>query len=292
MKSSFIGTKPGRDGATPSGNGIAAQALILLGHLANDARYLDAAERTVRLFAPTLAQAPSGFASLLTALEDLEAPPTSVLLAGDSHDAHAWHRRWSDSTGPTCTCSIWRRSIGLRRRSSKARSPSAARSRGVQRHGMLAANCFARRRFSGFSPRADEPGYTHATSRAFRLPSDARFIQFRQGKANEAWFCGNRDAHAGGRQSRTPRIDTAAAEAMMKKDGCSACHAVDKKIIGPSYQEVSAKYKGDKDAAAKLVKKVKEGGSGVWGQVPMPPNVATPDADVKALVDWILTLKK
>ena len=87
-------------------------------------------------------------------------------------------------------------------------------------------------------------------------------------------------------------LDTAAAQAMMTKDGCSACHAVDKKLVGPSYQEVSAKYKGDKDAAAKLVKKVKEGGSGVWGQVPMPPNVATPDADVKALVDWILTLKK
>jgi len=87
-------------------------------------------------------------------------------------------------------------------------------------------------------------------------------------------------------------LDMAAAEAMMKKDGCAACHSVDKKIIGPSYQEVSAKYKGDKDAAAKLVKKVKDGGSGVWGQVPMPPNVATPDTDVKALVDWILTLKK
>jgi len=87
-------------------------------------------------------------------------------------------------------------------------------------------------------------------------------------------------------------LDMAAAEAMMKKDGCAACHAVDKKIIGPSYQEVAAKYKGDKDAAAKLAKKVKEGGSGVWGQVPMPPNVAVPDADVKALVDWILTLKK
>ena len=84
----------------------------------------------------------------------------------------------------------------------------------------------------------------------------------------------------------------AAAEAMMKKDGCAACHAVDKKIIGPSYQEVAAKYKGDKDAAAKLAKKVKEGGSGVWGAVPMPPNVATSDADIKALVEWILTLKK
>jgi len=81
-------------------------------------------------------------------------------------------------------------------------------------------------------------------------------------------------------------LDRASAEAMMKKDGCAACHAVDKKVIGPSYQEVASKYSGDKDAAAKLVKKVKEGGSGVWGQVPMPPNVTTPDADVKALVEW------
>ena len=87
-------------------------------------------------------------------------------------------------------------------------------------------------------------------------------------------------------------LDNAAAEAMMKKDGCVACHAVDKKIIGPSYQEVAVKYKGDAGAAAKLIKKVKEGGSGVWGQVPMPPNAATPDADIKNLVDWILTLKK
>ena len=87
-------------------------------------------------------------------------------------------------------------------------------------------------------------------------------------------------------------LDNAAAEAMMKKDGCAACHAVDKKIIGPSYQEVAAKYKGDAGAAAKLIKKVKEGGSGVWGQVPMPPNAATSDADIKNLVDWILSLKK
>jgi cytochrome c len=87
-------------------------------------------------------------------------------------------------------------------------------------------------------------------------------------------------------------MDNAAGEAMMKKDGCSACHALDKKIVGPSYQEVAAKYKGDAGAAAKLVKKVKEGGSGVWGPVPMPPNVTVPDADIKSLVDWILAQKK
>jgi len=87
-------------------------------------------------------------------------------------------------------------------------------------------------------------------------------------------------------------LDNAAAEALMKKDGCAACHSVDKKIVGPAYQEVAAKYKGDAGAAAKLIKKVKEGGSGVWGPVPMPPNATTSDADIKNLVDWILTLKK
>jgi len=87
-------------------------------------------------------------------------------------------------------------------------------------------------------------------------------------------------------------LDNAAAEAMMKKDGCAACHAIDKKLVGPAYVEVAAKYKGDKDAVAKLTKKVKEGGSGVWGQIPMPPNAATPAADITDLVTWILTLKK
>jgi len=87
-------------------------------------------------------------------------------------------------------------------------------------------------------------------------------------------------------------LDNAAAEAMMKKDGCAACHAIDKKLVGPAYVEVAAKYKGDKDAVTKLTKKVKEGGSGVWGQIPMPPNVAIPTADIADLVTWILTLKK
>ena len=80
-------------------------------------------------------------------------------------------------------------------------------------------------------------------------------------------------------------------EALAKKHNCLACHQVDKKSVGPSYQDVAKKYKGQ-NVAAKLEEKVKKGGSGVWGPVPMPPTVATPDADVKALVDWILTLKK
>ena len=87
-------------------------------------------------------------------------------------------------------------------------------------------------------------------------------------------------------------LDNTSAEAMMKKDGCAACHSIDKKLIGPPYVEVAAKYKGDKDAVAKLTKKVKEGGSGVWGQIPMPPNAAVSNTDITDLVSWILSLKK
>jgi cytochrome c len=83
-----------------------------------------------------------------------------------------------------------------------------------------------------------------------------------------------------------------AGEDLLKKSGCTACHAVDKRVIGPGYQEVAAKYKGDAGAAAKLQDKVKKGGSGVWGQVPMPPNTQVSDADVKTLVAYILALKK
>ena len=87
-------------------------------------------------------------------------------------------------------------------------------------------------------------------------------------------------------------LDNAAAQALMQKDGCSACHAIDKKVVGPAYQDVAAKYKGDKDAMAKLTAKVKKGGGGVWGPIPMPPNAQVSDADIDNLVSWILTLKK
>lgn len=82
-----------------------------------------------------------------------------------------------------------------------------------------------------------------------------------------------------------------AQEELAKKHNCFACHAVDKKVVGPSYKEVAAKYRNDKAAPAKLFDKVKKGGAGVWGPVPMPPNAQVPDADVKTLVNWILSLK-
>ena len=93
-------------------------------------------------------------------------------------------------------------------------------------------------------------------------------------------------------QAADAALDNASAQAMMQKTGCAACHAVDKKVVGPAYQEVAAKYKGDKDAVTKLSDKVKKGGVGVWGEVPMPPNVHVSDADIKELVSWIMTLKK
>jgi cytochrome c5 len=87
-------------------------------------------------------------------------------------------------------------------------------------------------------------------------------------------------------------LDMASAQALMRKSACDACHAVDKKIVGPAYMDVAAKYKGDAGANAKLAQKVRAGGAGVWGPVPMPPNPQVPDDDIKALVSWILALKK
>jgi cytochrome c len=86
-------------------------------------------------------------------------------------------------------------------------------------------------------------------------------------------------------------LPAAASEELAKKHACFACHTVDKKLVGPSYKDVAAKYASDKGAAAKLAEKVKNGSQGVWGNVPMPPNSAVPDADVKALVSWILSQK-
>jgi len=85
-------------------------------------------------------------------------------------------------------------------------------------------------------------------------------------------------------------MDNKAAEEMMKRDGCTACHAIDKKVIGPAYKDVAMKYKDDKDALTRLTAKVKKGGSGVWVQTAMPPNFLVKDDDIKQLVTWILTL--
>jgi cytochrome c len=78
---------------------------------------------------------------------------------------------------------------------------------------------------------------------------------------------------------------------LAQKKNCMACHAIDKKLVGPSYKEVAAKYAGQKDAVDKLAQKVVKGGSGVWGPVPMPANAQVSDAEAKQLVQWVMTLK-
>ena len=89
----------------------------------------------------------------------------------------------------------------------------------------------------------------------------------------------------------TVALPAHANEELAKKHACFACHAVDKKLVGPAYKEVAAKYRGDAGAEAKLVDKVKKGSQGTWGQVPMPPNANVPDGDVRTLVKWILSQK-
>jgi cytochrome c len=78
---------------------------------------------------------------------------------------------------------------------------------------------------------------------------------------------------------------------LAQKKNCMACHATDKKLIGPAYKDVAAKYAGQKDAADKLAQKIVKGGSGVWGAVPMPANPQVSEAEAKQLAAWVLTVK-
>jgi cytochrome c len=78
---------------------------------------------------------------------------------------------------------------------------------------------------------------------------------------------------------------------LAQKKNCMACHASDKKVIGPAYKDVAAKYAGQKDAVDKLAQKILKGGSGVWGAVPMPANPQVSEAEAKQLSAWVLTVK-
>jgi cytochrome c len=80
-------------------------------------------------------------------------------------------------------------------------------------------------------------------------------------------------------------------QALAQKNACMSCHGVDKKIVGPSFKDIAKKYAGDKSAHAMLVGKVKAGGKGVWGQVPMPPNPQVKAEDSDKIITWVLSLK-
>ena len=77
---------------------------------------------------------------------------------------------------------------------------------------------------------------------------------------------------------------------LAKQKNCLACHATDKKLVGPAYKDIAAKYKADKNAQATLTKKVREGGVGVWGQIPMPANPQVNEQEAQTLVKWILSM--
>ena len=80
-------------------------------------------------------------------------------------------------------------------------------------------------------------------------------------------------------------------EALAKSKNCMACHAVDKKLVGPSYKDVAAKYAGNAKAVDMLAAKIIKGGSGVWGAIPMPANTQVNEADAKKLAAWVLSVK-
>ena len=82
----------------------------------------------------------------------------------------------------------------------------------------------------------------------------------------------------------------AASEELAQKNNCLACHTVDKKILGPAYKEIAAKYENTPENVDMLVEKVRNGGTGNWGQIPMPPNPMVSEEDANTLVEWILSL--
>ncbi|HEX5337523.1 MAG TPA: c-type cytochrome [Gallionella sp.] len=114
--------------------------------------------------------------------------------------------------------------------------------------------------------------------------------------------CGKKEeTHAGNVINEPPILSASSGNVpdtnmpeLARKYNCSACHAIDKKVLGPAWADVAKKYKGDAGAEAKLIIKVSKGGSGVWGTMPMPPNdsAGAKQADMKALVKFILGLAK
>ena len=80
-------------------------------------------------------------------------------------------------------------------------------------------------------------------------------------------------------------------QALATAKNCMACHAIDKKLVGPAYKDVATKYAGQKDAVDKLSAKIMKGGAGVWGPVPMPANTQVNEAEAKKLAAWVLSLK-
>ena len=305
----FHRTKPGHDNATPSGNGVAAGALIVLGHLCGVPRYVEAGERALRLFSPVLARSPVGFRVDAGRARRSHAAAGVRPAGGKSRGVHrvAAHAR---AHLPSDGAHLQRRGraiAGRARQRRRARRPGGGV--GLSRHAVPSADrrIAGRRgrnrcvksgskagrgstpcggRALGSGSRGGRSGSRVAIRRSFRYHS-TRFPQILDGVAMKIAAV----VLAAGLLATGAVRAADAGEELMKKDGCTACHAIDKKIVGPSYKEVAAKYRGNAGAAAMLFEKVKKGGQGVWGPVPMPPNATVSDADIKTLVAYILALK-
>ncbi len=101
----------------------------------------------------------------------------------------------------------------------------------------------------------------------------------------------NRDSAPLAAEASAPAESGDAVSRLLAANACTACHQRDKRLVGPSFTEVAARYAADGNATGVLAKKIKAGGAGVWGAVPMPPNASLSDADVAQLVGWILQQK-
>jgi cytochrome c len=96
-------------------------------------------------------------------------------------------------------------------------------------------------------------------------------------------------AQAASAQAAAARAQADPVTQLLNRNACLGCHAIDNKVIGPAFRDVAVRYKSDAAASALLARKLKEGGQGAWGQVPMPPNPGLSDADAKLIVEWVLT---
>jgi cytochrome c551/c552 len=281
----FHRTKPGHDNATPSGNAVAAGALIALGHLCAEPRYVLSAERAVRLYAPAMARSPAGFSTMLAAEADVLSPPTSVLLAGDAQECGAGSRRSPPGSVPTFAFSTWRAST-CRPGSPRARLPPAGAAWVCQGTQCLPAiDDLAPARGDARETLASRP-MVNANRQQVLVP----FVRFSPTLSDGASMKIAAVILVAGVLATGAARAADSGEELMKKDGCTACHSIDKKVVGRrtrSRGEVPRR----RERAAKLAEKVKKGGSGVWGPVPMPPNAAVSDADIKTLVAYILALK-
>ena len=89
--------------------------------------------------------------------------------------------------------------------------------------------------------------------------------------------------------AQAPAVDAKKANSLFEGHECAGCHQMDMKIVGPGLKQVAEKYRGNKDAPAKLIEKIKKGGVGVWGEIPMPPNLDVTEDELKIVVAWILS---